>query len=101
MDEQGKHIPSDFSSTTAIPVGGRHWATVYDGPHNVVYGHEAHSLSTVRQDRSPSGALCYGIDTGCVHGGRLTAMVVEDGRVSFVQAQARRVYKEAPWTIPS
>jgi bis(5'-nucleosyl)-tetraphosphatase (symmetrical) len=101
VNAQGEHMPSDFESLTPVPPGGRHWATVYDGTHNVIYGHEAHSLSTVRQDRNLHGVVCYGIDTGCVHGGRLTAMIVEDSRVSFMQVQARRMYKGAPWPILS
>lgn len=102
VDANGEHMVSDFDSPTPVPAGGRHWATMYDGQHNVVYGHEAHSLSTVRQDRSPSGAICYGIDTGCVHGGHLTAMVVEQGgAVNFIQAKAREVYKEPPWPLPA
>lgn len=101
VNAAGEHVSTDFSNGTSRPPGTFHWAELYDGQHNVVYGHEAHSLSTVRQDRSPSGALCYGIDTGCVHGGRLTAMIVENGNVIFEQVQAARVYKDPPWPIPS
>jgi len=101
VNAKGEHMSSDFDSPTPVPAGGRHWAEVYDGKDNVVYGHEAHSLSKPRVDVRPNGAVCYGIDTGCVHGGRLTAMIVENGTISYVQAQAKRVYKDPPWPIPS
>lgn len=99
VDEDGKHVPSDFDSPDPRPPGAFYWMELYDGPYNVVYGHEAHSLTTAREDACDNGQVCYGIDTGCVHGGRLTAMVVEDGVVSYVQAQAKRVYQEPPWPI--
>jgi calcineurin-like phosphoesterase family protein len=51
---------------------GASWATRYDGPPHVVFGHNA--------QREPQ--ICpaaTGIDTGCVYGGRLTAFVLEEG----------------------
>lgn len=101
VNAEGRHMPSDFDSPDPVPPGGIHWAEVWDGPYNVVYGHEAHSLTTVREDVRDQGVVCYGVDTGCVHGGRLTAMVIDDGEVSYVQVKAKRVYKEPPWAIPS
>jgi len=101
VNEAGEHLPSDFSSETSMPAGAQHWTALYDGSHNVIYGHEAHSLTNPRVDRRPNGSVCYGIDTGCVHGGRLTAMVLQDGNVNFEQVQARQVYRNPPWPIPS
>ncbi|HEX6273825.1 MAG TPA: metallophosphoesterase family protein [Polyangiaceae bacterium] len=101
VNDAGEHVALDWESPTPIPPGARHWSSVYDGTHDVVYGHEPHSLSTVRQSRSPSGAVCYGIDTGCVHGGHLTALILDGQCVSFVQARARRVYKNPLLPIPS
>jgi bis(5'-nucleosyl)-tetraphosphatase (symmetrical) len=70
------------------------WAERWKGPESVVYGHAVHSLGEPRVDRFEGGA-CYGIDTGCVYGGRLTAAVVVPGReVEFVQVQAPGVYCE-------
>lgn len=101
VNAAGEHLALDWESPTPIPPGARHWSSVYDGVHNVVYGHEPHSLTTVRQSRSPSGSVCFGIDTGCVHGGHLTALILEAQCVSFVQARARRVYKAPLLPIPS
>jgi len=72
---------------------GEHWAELWDQHFNVVYGHEAHSLSRPYDVQAPSGARTVGIDTGCVHGGHLTAFVVEnDGATHFVQVPAAKCY---------
>lgn len=71
------------------------WATRWQGPENVIYGHAVHSRTEPRVD-AHSGYACYGIDTGCVFGGRLTALVLPDGKPpEFVQVQAKREYH--PW----
>jgi hypothetical protein len=102
VDEMGDHVPTDYDSDVAKPPGAYHWTALYDGQDRVIYGHEAHSLTTPRIDISPSGAHCFGIDTGCVHGGRLTAMIIDDElNVTFVQVQARRKYMDPLWEIPA
>lgn len=102
VDDTGQHVPVDYDAPDPVPQGAVHWATLYEGKHHVVYGHEAHSLSIPRVDYRPGGIECYGIDTGCVHGGRLTAMVWERNRLhSFVQVQARKVYEPTRWPIPA
>jgi len=92
----GKHIPTDYEKGTPPPEGAVHWTELYDGSYNVVYGHEAHSLSKPRVDHRPQGVTCYGIDTGVVHGGHLTALVLEGSDVNFVQVKAKAVYMEPP-----
>jgi len=100
VNAEGGYIPLDYSDLSQ-PVGASHWAEVYDGPYNVVYGHEAHSLSTPRIDVRPQGVTCYGIDTGVVYGGRLTALIVSDSpSVDFVQVQAKTRYMEPHIPIP-
>jgi hypothetical protein len=97
----GKAVPTDYTSTERRPPGTVHWTEVYDQPHHVVYGHEAHSLTTPREDVAKNGRRCLGIDTGCVHGGRLTALVLGDDLVPrYVQVQARRRYAEPQWALP-
>jgi diadenosine tetraphosphatase ApaH/serine/threonine PP2A family protein phosphatase len=71
-----------------------YWSERWQGPESIVYGHAVHSLTEPKIDAFPGGR-CYGIDTGCCFGGRLTAMVLEDGREpEFVQVQAREAYSE-------
>jgi len=70
----------------------RFWTTLWTGP-RVIYGHEVVAdRATPRVENNT-----YGIDTGCVFGGRLTAYVETfemDGssKVEFVQVQAQREY---------
>ncbi|MDF2697401.1 MAG: serine/threonine protein phosphatase [Labilithrix sp.] len=75
------------------------WGTRYTGPPHIVFGHNAapglqlHSWAT-------------GLDTGCVYGGRLTALVLAQGqkvprsiaarRALLVSCPARRV-----WFLPA
>ena len=98
LDEEAKHVKIDYDDFTKGPPSGCcHWAEVYDGAHNVVYGHEAHDLRVPRVDRGRLGNACFGIDTGCVHGGHLTALVLERPDAwSFVQVQARETYAKPP-----
>lgn len=105
----------DDGSSLTVPEDAVHWTALYDGRYNVIYGHEAHSLSGVRLDHLPQDVECYGIDTGCVHGGHLTALILgsptpPDGyrlgtlgkpMVSYTQVKAKRVYEEPPIPIPA
>lgn len=81
---------SDGSLTQ--PANTVFWSLRWRGPESVVYGHATHTLDAPRVDAFDGGS-CYGIDTGCVYGGRLTAMVIVDGQApEFAQVQAREVY---------
>jgi len=52
--------------------GSRHWSEWYDGGEGIiVYGHEV--FDKVKKDK-----YSFGIDTGCVYGKKLTALVVYD-----------------------
>lgn len=70
------------------------WAARYEGPPQIVFGHNA--LSEPR-----AYPWATGIDTGCVYGGRLTAMVLRSGEHPpnaerrldvLVSVPARRAY---------
>lgn len=74
--------------------GGASWAHRWPGPEHVVFGHHAKEVPEIAEHAT-------GIDTGCVYGGRLTAMVLRDGerppppadRASvLVSVPARRVW---------
>lgn len=112
----------DFTKGIGSPPGSVHWSSLWTGPENVVYGHEAHSLSVPNISAMPRGAVgalmfhsfdpmrwdqlqaveTWGIDTGCVHGGRLTALVFEPGcSKHFVQVQAKRCYQQPLLPIPT
>jgi bis(5'-nucleosyl)-tetraphosphatase (symmetrical) len=68
------------------------WAKKWDRIESVVYGHAIHSLEQPTITPTEHGA-CYGIDTGCVYGGKLTAMVInEKGKIEFAQVKAQQVY---------
>lgn len=106
VDKEGKHVPVSYDEAgrpTALK-DGDHWTEVYDGKVNVVYGHEAHSLTDPRVDHQPQGTRTFGIDTGVVHGGHLTAMVLDSAEmeqtlqahVEFVQVAARVKYTPHP-----
>jgi len=73
----------------------RPWADFWSGPEFVVYGHTPRP----HPYRKP---LSIGIDTGCVYGGSLTAIVFPERQL--FQVPARRTYfrKQGgrPWTRP-
>lgn len=74
---------------------GRAWFEAYREKSLVVFGHWAQRRAIVRPN-------AYGIDTGCVYGGSLTALILPERRL--VSVPARRVYSEKrAWTeaVPS
>lgn len=88
IDEQGR--PSERWD-------GRLWGELYDGPPHVVFGHNA-------RENVQLHAWATGLDTGCVYGGALTALVlaagqrpppIDERRDALVSVPARRVYFQA------
>lgn len=61
------------------------WQELYDGAEEVVYGHTVFAKPFVK-------GLTTGIDTGCVFGGSLTALILPERRFSSVKA--KRQYSE-------
>jgi bis(5'-nucleosyl)-tetraphosphatase (symmetrical) len=64
---------------------------------NIIYGHCVHSLTDIRIDRFEDGTACYGIDTGAVYGGKLSALVLETKEV--IQVQAKEKYYTSSFEV--
>lgn len=62
---------------------GPPWAARYQGPPHIVFGHNARKDPQLHPDAT-------GLDTGCVYGGALTALVLPKG--DLVSVPARRAY---------
>ena len=75
------------------PENSHYWADRYNGSFDVIFGHNVVGHEDIRVWENPNGGRCYGIDTGCVFGGRLSALVMEQGdKRSVVQVNAKQEY---------
>ena len=72
------------------PPDSTYWAEMWTGPESIIYGHNVDDLFRPKVHNPVPDVRCYGIDTGCVFGGSLSAMILPDFRV--VQVQARAAY---------
>ena len=70
---------------------GTPWFERYRGEKIVIFGHWVFDVPLLRDN-------AIGIDTGCVYGGRLTAVVLPAGRL--VSAPARRAYAKKKGSTP-
>jgi len=61
------------------------WVSAWRGPELAVFGHRR-SAAGPHRDRN-GALLAYGLDTGCVYGGALSAFRLEDGVVRAVPAE--------------
>jgi bis(5'-nucleosyl)-tetraphosphatase (symmetrical) len=68
------------------------WADVYDGDVNIVYGHNVHNKEYPYTTINKKGIKTWGLDTGCVFGGKLTAMIISNANISFHQTIAKMNY---------
>jgi serine/threonine protein phosphatase 1 len=69
------------------------WYEAYEGKRLVVFGHWARREPVVRDN-------AIGLDTGCVYGGRLTALILPERRLVSVPARAVYQAKES-WDEPA
>lgn len=58
------------------------WGSLYQGPPHVVFGHDARAGLQLH-------AWCTGLDTGCVYGGLLTGLLLEEGQLIPNDTEAR------------
>ena len=63
------------------------WTSKYSEHYNIIYGHQVHSFLSPLIEVTDKGAKCYGIDTGCCFGGRLTALVLETSEIFQVNSK--------------
>ena len=85
VDENNKFLPLNHNNPNA-----RYWADVYDGHEGfVVYGHNP--FKEVKKNK-----FSIGIDTGCVYGNKLTALIIKDTLKPFnyeiIQVKAKKQY---------
>ena len=66
------------------------WTESWTGPENVVYGHNVCGLDQPLIEEVKPGVFCYGLDTGCCFGGKLTVLVLETKEI--FQVQSKEVY---------
>ncbi|HEY8095008.1 MAG TPA: metallophosphoesterase [Methylobacter sp.] len=74
------------------PPGTVYWTEGWIHPDNIIYGHNVHSFGAPRESQI-IGGKCFGIDTGCVFGGRLTGMLLHNnGQYEYIQVPAKETY---------
>lgn len=73
------------------PGGSVYWTEMWKGPESVFYGHIVHE--EIRIDEGENHT-CWGIDTGCVFGGKLTAAILTNEGLSFCDVPAKTVYSK-------
>lgn len=90
-DSNQNSIPLKKIAKIGKQAAGAHfWTEFWRGPESIVYGHHVHSVTDPLIEEVSPGVTCYGLDTGCCFGGRLSAMILETKEI--VQVQAKKVY---------
>jgi hypothetical protein len=80
----------DIAKYGVEKLGAHFWTEFGPFGKNIVYGHQVHSLKDIRIDTFTDETACYGIDTGVVFGGHLTALIWETKEI--IQVKAKQEY---------
>lgn len=67
------------------PAGYKHWVNYWTGPERIIFGHTVLSKPLVSE-------WAVGIDTGCVFGHTLTAVILPDWEIVSVPAREEHFY---------
>lgn len=98
MDDNSKFISlRKINEFGKAALGAHFWTEFWTGPESIVYGHNVHSFEDPLIEEPIPGVFCYGLDTGCCFGGKLTALIWETKEI--VQVQAKEVYYKSDFTI--
>lgn len=69
------------------------WTEFWKGPESIVYGHNVHSMESPLIEEVAPNVKCYGIDTGCCFGGRLSCLILPTFEI--VQVPAKHIYHKS------
>jgi len=79
-------MDSGYEAKSKPAEGGVAWAKVWEGPKHVYFGHDAYRK--IQKEKYATG-----LDSGCVYGNHLSAVILEPGGSSrIVQVQALKRY---------
>jgi hypothetical protein len=96
------HIRSIDDSGKPSEKWGKLWGSMYRGSPHIVFGHNARQQPQLHPDAT-------GLDTACVYGGALTALVLPEGAApppvthrldALVSVRARRAYSDYGRELP-
>jgi len=99
MDTGNKFVSlKKINSLGSKEAAGAHfWTEFWKGPENIIYGHNVNSYDTALIEEVIPGVTCYGLDTGCCFGGKLSAMILETKEI--VQVPAKKVYYKSNFEV--
>lgn len=95
LNEQ-THKMMPLSSDYKQPKNSIFWADVYNGDVNIAYGHNVNNYIHPHIVENKKGYKTWGLDTGCVFGGHLSALILEDGKQPFTHTikALKKYYKK-------
>lgn len=99
MDSQSKFVSlKKINNLGSKEAADAHfWTEFWKGPQSIIYGHNVNSYENPLIEEVAPNVFCYGLDTGCCFGGRLTAMVLETKEI--IQVQAKKVYYKSNFDV--